>query len=343
MGVAHSYAQVASLEDGPLRVLLRTGEPFERVWAAWSLALRLGIQFAKELEVPSRAEPNPGVRRHLAVVLAGAAQRDALAAMAVGDPDEDVRATAAQLILQTAKEPDVAASVEMLVDLAKNDAAPQVRERVFELLVGRWPHSRLDVALTGLQTPQESVRRAACAVVLSRDVLEQTASAVLEYALNESSEHLRRTVLPRAVTKPSSRKHSREHGASISMTCLTRSKEKTSPSVGPKSHRSLASNLLADHASAEFSFLLSRASRAYGETPPTREGHLAAQVGRLALEALVARGDRPTPTASQRQLIMQLVADLEAQLHELDPDWFLDEDEHEFLSNQRDRMRQLLG
>ena len=59
-----------------------------------------------------------------------------------------------------------------------------------------------------------------------------------------------------------------------------------------------------------------------------------------------ARGDSPTLTAWQRKVITQLVADIEAELHELDPDWFGDEEEHELvrqsLRSQCGRMRRLL-
>lgn len=357
--VNSTYEQVASLEDESLRTLLRAGEPIERVWAAWTLGLRLGIQFAKELGAPNRTEPNPGVRRHVAVVLAGAAQRDALVALALGDPDEDVRATAAQLILQTAKEPDVAAAAELLVDIAKNDVGPLVRERVFELLAGRWPRSRLDVALAGLEMPQESLRRAACAVLLSSDLLEQTAGSMLEHALNEPSEHVRRTVLTaltqsghQAIVIGAVARARREYLTGL-LDALDEEDIRLSwGELAPLSRFEDPAldlrlfDLLGDHASADFEFLVSRASRAHAERPPTREGNLAAQVGVIALEALAARIDLPTLSASERRVITQIVADIEAELHELDPGWFGDDEEYEefkqSLSRQRDRMKRWL-
>ncbi|HUE39258.1 MAG TPA: hypothetical protein VMR29_07115 [Candidatus Binatia bacterium] len=77
-----SFDDTRRLDEPALRDLLDHGRPEERVWAMWALALRS----ADVGELARRDEPDAGVRRSLAVVLAGHGQLELLTALARRDP-----------------------------------------------------------------------------------------------------------------------------------------------------------------------------------------------------------------------------------------------------------------
>jgi hypothetical protein len=94
MAAIESFEDVRGLGDAELRALLEGGRPEQRVWAIWALALRS----ADVKALGERVEPDAGVRRNLAVVLAGHGQLDLLVALAKRDPAPEVRAAAMQLV-----------------------------------------------------------------------------------------------------------------------------------------------------------------------------------------------------------------------------------------------------
>ncbi|HEY5950190.1 MAG TPA: hypothetical protein VIV40_32060 [Kofleriaceae bacterium] len=94
MAAIDSFEDVRELGDAELRALLDAGRPEQRVWAIWALALRS----ADVGELGDRVEPDAGVRRNLAIVLAGHGQLDLLVALAKRDPAPEVRAAAMQLV-----------------------------------------------------------------------------------------------------------------------------------------------------------------------------------------------------------------------------------------------------
>jgi hypothetical protein len=83
-----------------LRALLTEGRPEQRVWATWALALR--HQGVPEMIQRTAVEPDPGVRRTLAVILASHSETDLLVALARHDPALLVRASAMQLVTRLA-------------------------------------------------------------------------------------------------------------------------------------------------------------------------------------------------------------------------------------------------
>jgi hypothetical protein len=98
MAAIDSFDDVRGLDEAELRALLDGGRPEQRVWALWALALRS----ADVGELGARVEPDAGVRRNLAVVLAGHGQLDLLVALAKRDPAPEVRAAAMQLVTRFA-------------------------------------------------------------------------------------------------------------------------------------------------------------------------------------------------------------------------------------------------
>jgi hypothetical protein len=96
-----SFEQARGLDRDALHVLLASERPEQRVWAIWALALSLGDRaggFAQRVE----REPDPGVRRTLAVILASHGEYDLLVALARHDPSLVVRESAIQMVTRLA-------------------------------------------------------------------------------------------------------------------------------------------------------------------------------------------------------------------------------------------------
>jgi hypothetical protein len=115
-----NFGQVIKQNESDLRELLDAGEEIERVWAAWSLALKLGAGATPELVSAATTNPSSGLRRHLIVVLAGYGELDILKTFADCDPDPRVRATACLHLLQTRPTDDFALNDFLLSTLAKD-------------------------------------------------------------------------------------------------------------------------------------------------------------------------------------------------------------------------------
>jgi hypothetical protein len=121
--MAERYDDVRSLSPRELHVLLERGRPEERVWAMWALALASAPDDLGELV--RRDEPDAGVRRNLAVVLAGHGELDLLVALATRDPAAEVRGAAMQLVARFAI--DGKLPTALVVERATGDTAAAVR------------------------------------------------------------------------------------------------------------------------------------------------------------------------------------------------------------------------
>lgn len=88
--------------------LLYRGDAQERVWAAWSLGLALGSRALASLVYTVRNDPDPGVRRHVVVMMAGFGRRDVLDQIATEESDDRVRAVAWAQLATLAMPKDVA-------------------------------------------------------------------------------------------------------------------------------------------------------------------------------------------------------------------------------------------
>jgi hypothetical protein len=145
------FEDVRELSDAELHVLLERGRPEQRVWAIWALALRS----ANIAELGHRTEPDAGVRRNLAVVLAGHGQHDLLVALAHRDPSPDVRGAAMQLATRLALDGKLPAA--MVAERALTDA-PEVRIAVLGTVFDTAPAWLIEVALKLLDDREGDVR-----------------------------------------------------------------------------------------------------------------------------------------------------------------------------------------
>ncbi|HEY1553943.1 MAG TPA: hypothetical protein VGF94_03865 [Kofleriaceae bacterium] len=112
------FEDVRVLGDIELRELLEHGRPEERVWAIWALALRSTGDVS---ELAHHQDPDPGVRRNLAIVLAGHGELELLCALAHRDPAAEVRGSAMQLIARLAIDGKLAP--ELVAERARGDVA----------------------------------------------------------------------------------------------------------------------------------------------------------------------------------------------------------------------------
>jgi hypothetical protein len=94
-----SFEEVSALPSAQLEQLLERGRPEQRLWAIWTLALRTGDG---SVALRVEHEPDAGVRRTLAVILAGHGNTQLLVALARHDPELVVRATAFHLATRLA-------------------------------------------------------------------------------------------------------------------------------------------------------------------------------------------------------------------------------------------------
>jgi hypothetical protein len=184
------WRSVASLPEHAQRTLLQTGDPVERVWATWALALRLGTRSVADLRGNLDSEPAPGIRCQLVVVLAGLGERSLIRVLATSDPDPTVRATACQYVIRTSPvrgEDSVAFAQERL----RSDV-PRIKHAILdEMESGRLalPDSTVANLLTD---PDLETRSLALALVRTLpDVPQLILAAVLQRAVDEVDGELR--------------------------------------------------------------------------------------------------------------------------------------------------------
>lgn len=150
--MADSFEQVRELTEASLRTMIDRGRPEERVWAIWALALR-SSQVVGELALET--DPDPGVRRTLAVMFAGHGELELLLALARRDPASEVRATAIQLVVRFALDGKVAP--ELIADAIATDGA-NVKIAVLSQVFEGVPSWLLGIAIALLEDQEPDVR-----------------------------------------------------------------------------------------------------------------------------------------------------------------------------------------
>lgn len=130
-----TYEAVARLSPDEQRSLLRTASPVERLWAAWALGQRVGAAALPDIQGALEA-PLPGLRAHLAIVLAGLGERELVETLVLHDPDALVRVAAGQHLVRTAP-PGQDVATDPSVKQLLHDPAADVRFAVLRELLRR--------------------------------------------------------------------------------------------------------------------------------------------------------------------------------------------------------------
>lgn len=146
------FDDVRELEEGELRELLEHGRPEERVWAIWALAMRSAGHVG---ELARHHDPDPGVRRNLAIVLAGHGELELLVALAHRDPAPEVRAGAMQLVTRLALDGKLAA--ELVAGRVRAEAA-EVKIAVLGTMFSGAPRWLVELAVQLLDDRDGDVR-----------------------------------------------------------------------------------------------------------------------------------------------------------------------------------------
>ena len=141
-----------------LRARLRDGDGPERVWAAWCIGMRSGGGVPAELRGAGLGDPDPGVRRHFAVMLAGAGEWDALLEVARHDPDDNVRGSAARFVARLAA--GRPASAEALRELLERSACPEVALALVQELPEPFAAGLADLVARYMDSRDTATRRA---------------------------------------------------------------------------------------------------------------------------------------------------------------------------------------
>jgi HEAT repeat protein len=156
-----TFDEVRPLDDRALRELLAGDDPVLRVYAIWALAMRGATEVVLE---HAGDEPSAGVRRHLAIILAGAGEIDLVIALARHDPEAGVRTTAAALVCRLAAGGRVAwvVALEGLLD-----PSPEVKKAVLRELRGAPVGAIEGPVLRALDDPERDVRLEAVETALA--------------------------------------------------------------------------------------------------------------------------------------------------------------------------------
>jgi hypothetical protein len=190
------FRELLEADEGLLRDLVRfEGDALERVWAAWSLALRHDASLLDVVRQAAKVDPSPGVRAHMALLLVAHGELDAAMALARGDPDELVRASACRHLARVAK-PDDTQLQELLETAMRSEPSSAVRAAIadgvrFDASAPVWR-----ACVDRLLDPDEEVRANVIEAMLRRHAprdpfpLELTARAT-----TEESPRLRVTIL----------------------------------------------------------------------------------------------------------------------------------------------------
>lgn len=163
-----SFEEVSGLSQIEALELLETGDQTERVWAAWTLGMRLAGESRADLSERLDGEPTRGVRQHLAVVLAGLGATETLAAIATTDPSLEVRVTAGQLCtrLLDSAAGDIARRLCARLD---REATPELAAAVLAEVRADGPALLRERVDRSIRSEHLELRRAAAAAVLRWD------------------------------------------------------------------------------------------------------------------------------------------------------------------------------
>ena len=169
-----NFEQVKQLDLNALDALLSGGDPQERVWAAWEIGLRLGKDALPDITRQAYAAPDPGTRRHMVVVLAGLGKQSVLKTLALHDPDDSVRGTSIQYLINITDETDTE-NIALIREVIEKDTSPIVTHSVLV----HWGFIRhqipIGLLITCAGNHAEDVRRAAVKQIVKQYVPHEVA------------------------------------------------------------------------------------------------------------------------------------------------------------------------
>jgi hypothetical protein len=188
--VYEHFAAINKLDAADQHQLLLHGDGPERLWAAWALALRVGVDVVPILERADLPAAPSGLRCHVVVVLAGLGQRDLLRVIATDECSSDVRTTAVVYFIRTAPSPTDPDALAFALAALSSDS-PQLREAV----LGEHEAARIRIPEADLRRrlrdPVPAVRRLALTCLTAAQQLSPSAtSAVVEALVLESDADL---------------------------------------------------------------------------------------------------------------------------------------------------------
>jgi hypothetical protein len=149
------FSEVAELDNESLQPLTSSDDEVLRLWAIWALALR--AEPTPGFAVSLRQEPNSGVRRALATVLASKGAIELIAALAKYDPCQYVRASVSLMLVRSAR----AGRISWDVIRERFSDACEVRAAVVSDVRTEDPDDVYEWAISRLQDLDSPVRQAA--------------------------------------------------------------------------------------------------------------------------------------------------------------------------------------
>jgi hypothetical protein len=197
-----NFQEVAALDSAAQRHLLLNGEPTERVWAAWALGVQFGKTINPDLIASIEQSPHPGTRRQLIVMLAGHGEHSILKALAQHDPDEYVRATACQYLIQTAQANDT--QLEELLMRSLNTDQAIVCQAILTGAKTGYPRLSQKMLTPFLNHPDLETRYVALTALLSQQHF--MADVVAEQILKVTDRDLRIALVNALISSGNSRK-----------------------------------------------------------------------------------------------------------------------------------------
>lgn len=186
------FSQVQQQPTTAVLELAAAGDPRERVWAAWAIGLR-APQAHDWIAERARLDPEPGVRRHLAVMLAGYRRREDLWSLAM-DADARVRSTALHWLCRISAVDDVVAWDRIMPRLVSEPA--EIRAAIIRGLPRALPSSVERRWPAMLDDPSRDVRAAVLARIHSIEVPRPEAlmNAVRDRLKTEADARLQRAM-----------------------------------------------------------------------------------------------------------------------------------------------------
>ncbi len=176
-----SFEQARALSRSELQELLASERPEQRLWAIWALALALG-DAAGDFAHRILDEPDPGVRRHLAVVLAGHGEHDLLLELVTEDRSPVVRESTIALLVRIAAGTPAshprAARMRSILEEAER-GPPALRSALVGAIGKAAPDYQVEIARRALASDVVDVQAEAFEALLRIDSVETTRVARL--------------------------------------------------------------------------------------------------------------------------------------------------------------------